>query len=152
MMVQQGQGKSIKMAIQITPQISIEETDLQISYIRAPGPGGQNVNKVSTGVQLRFNVLTTTALPEPVQLRLIALLGAKMTASGDVVIKATRYRTQLSNKRDALNRLQALILKAVPAPKKRKKTKPSKATQEKRLEKKKIRGKTKALRSNKPHL
>ncbi len=128
----------------------MKHSELRFSFIRSPGPGGQNVNKVATAVLLRFNVLHSPSLPEPVRLRLISLLGSKLTTQGDLIIKATRYRTQERNKQDAIERLEALILRATKVPKKRKKTKPTLASKERRLAEKKSHGKTKALRGSKP--
>lgn len=128
----------------------MKHSELQFSFIRSPGPGGQNVNKVATAVLLRFNVLHSPSLPEPVRLRLISLLGSKLTTHGDLIIKATRYRTQERNKQDAIERLEALILRASKLPKKRKKTRPTLASKERRLGEKKAHGKTKALRGSKP--
>ncbi|HRE31128.1 MAG TPA: alternative ribosome rescue aminoacyl-tRNA hydrolase ArfB, partial [Candidatus Berkiella sp.] len=105
----------------------IDPAELKWSHIRSPGPGGQNVNKVATGVQLRFNVFESTSLSEAVRARLITLLGNKLTTNGDLVIKAIRYRTQNRNRDDALTRLMEWVEKAKVVPKKRKATKPSKA-------------------------
>lgn len=132
--------------IEITPHIILNDAELKISFIRAPGPGGQNVNKVATGVQLRFNVIKSPSLPEPVRERLILLMGNRLTATGDFILKATRYRTQIRNKEDAIARLTVWIQKAITPPKKRKKTKPTKAAKERRLSEKKQHGKNKALR------
>lgn len=133
----------------VTPDILIKRSELQISFIRSPGPGGQNVNKVSTAVLLRFNVSESPSLSEPIRLRLIALLGPKLTTQGDLIIKASRYRTQERNKQDALDRLQTLLSRAAKVPKKRKKTKPTLASKERRLADKKLQSKTKALRRDK---
>lgn len=130
--------------------IQIDPAEIKWSHIRSPGPGGQNVNKVATGVQMRFNVLESLSLPETVRERLIALLGNKLTATGDFIIKATRYRTQNRNKEDALLRLGEWIEKARIPPIKRKKTKPSKAAKTRRLDKKKRHGNNKATRRNNP--
>lgn len=138
------------MPIEITPHITIEDDELEWRYIRSPGPGGQNVNKVATGAVLRFNVFESEALPEGVRDRLMLLVANRITASGDIVIKAVRYRTQSSNKRDAMTRLQTLILAAVPPPKTRKKRKPTKAQKAKRVEKKRQRGQVKATRRFNP--
>lgn len=127
--------------------IFIDSTEIKYSFIRSPGPGGQNVNKVATGVLLRFNIKETPSLQEAVRLRLIALAGNKLTSNGDIVIKATRYRTQGRNKQDALERLYEFIKRASVQPKKRKKTKPTLAARERRLTKKKLQSKTKSLRS-----
>lgn len=130
--------------------IQIDPTEIKWSHIRSPGPGGQNVNKVATGVQMRFNVYESLSLSEAVRERLIALLGSKLTTTGDFIIKATRYRTQNRNKEDALLRLNAWIEKARLPPVKRKKTKPSKAAKTRRLDKKKRHSHNKATRRNNP--
>src|SRR3990167_11030084 len=98
--------------IVITSNISLNESEATLTFITSPGPGGQNVNKVATAVQLRFNVLHSASLPEDVRLRLFALLGSKITTKGDLIIKASRYRTQERNKQDALNRLIVLLKRA----------------------------------------
>lgn len=123
--------------IKITPTISLNESDIRFAFIASPGPGGQNVNKVATGVQLRFNVLRA-ALPEDVRARLLLLLGRKLTTQGEWIIKATRFRTQERNKQDALERLIDLLKRAAIPPKKRRKTRPTKASVERRLTKKKL--------------
>ncbi len=135
--------------IEITPHIALKPSEVIFTFIRSPGPGGQNVNKVSTGVLLRFNVFDSTSLPEDIRTRLIALLGKKLTQDGDLIIKATSFRTQVRNKEDALNRLQMLIIQAVIPPKKRKKTKPSKAATKRRLDTKKKHGQKKSMRRSK---
>lgn len=128
----------------------IDPTELKWSHIRSPGPGGQNVNKVATGVQLRFNVFESTSLSEAVRARLITLLGNKLTTTGDLVIKAIRYRTQNRNRDDALARLMEWVAKAKVVPKKRKETKPSKAAKTRRLDQKKRHGSNKAIRRKNP--
>lgn len=132
--------------IEITPTLFIKEDELKFSFIRAPGPGGQNVNKVSTCVQLRFNVVHSSSLPEDLRIRLLNFLGNKVTLSGDFIIRASRFRTQLRNKQDAIRRLQAIIIQVIEPPKKRKKTKVSYASKLQRLEKKKKKAKKKSLR------
>ena len=121
----------------IINKIPIDESELQIDYVQASGPGGQNVNKVATAAQLRFDVLESNSLPEDVKNRLIKLAGKRMTREGVLVIEARRYRTQEANRKDALARFNALVQKALAKPKKRKQTKPTKASQEKRLKSKK---------------
>lgn len=130
----------------ITPHFFLDETECDISFIRAPGPGGQNVNKVATAVQLRFNVWKSASLSDAVRARLIHLSGKKLTKQGELVIKASRFRTQERNKQDALDRLLALLKKVAVPQKKRKKTKVSAAAKERRLSSKKQRSKIKSLR------
>lgn len=137
--------------VMVTPDILIKRSELQISFVRSPGPGGQNVNKVATAVLLRFSVSHSPSLSEPIRLRLISLLGPKLTTQGDLIIKASRYRTQERNKQDAIERLAALLVRAAKVPKKRKKTKPTLASKERRLADKKLQSKTKALRCRKPN-
>ena len=137
--------------IEITPKVFIDASEIKFTYIRSPGPGGQNVNKVASGVQLRFNIAHSPSLPEPIRTRLLTLLGKKITQQGELIIKATRYRTQERNKQDALDRIIHFIQQAAIVPKKRKKTKPTYASTQLRLEKKKLHGKTKSLRRAKPN-
>ena len=135
------------LMIEITPSLQIDERELQIDFIRASGPGGQNVNKVATAVQLRFDV-QTSALPEEVKARLRHLAGKRMTGEGVLLIEARRFRTQEQNREDAIQRLVELVQKSLVEPKKRKKTKPSAASKEKRLKEKKRRGENKKLRQS----
>ncbi len=121
-------------------------SEIKLSFIRSPGPGGQNVNKVATGVLLRFNVLESAILSDEIRARLLKLIGNKITAEGELLIKAVSYRTQERNKQDAIERLQALLARAAIVPKPRKKTKPSLASKEKRLNRKKLHGQNKKLR------
>ena len=132
--------------LKVTESISLPLTEIKLSFIASPGPGGQNVNKVATTVQLRFNVWQSTSLPEGVRSRLIALLSKRLTAQGELIIKASRFRTQERNKQDAFNRLIALIKQVAVPPKKRKKTKPTYASKQRRLKTKKLQGMKKVLR------
>ena len=137
--------------IEITDNISIHESELEVDFMQASGPGGQNVNKVATAVQLRFDVLHSPSLADEVKSRLVKLAGKRMTQEGVLLIEAKRFRTQERNREDALTRFQALVRKATEKPKKRVKTKPSKAAKEKRLKEKKRRGEIKRYRT-KPSL
>jgi len=134
--------------LEIGQYVKINEDELEITFTRADGPGGQNINKVATSVQLRFDVLNSPSLPEDVKIRLIKLAGKKVTQEGTLVIDARRYRTQERNREDAISRFTLLVQKALEKPKSRKQTKPSKASVEKRLQDKKRRGETKRNRQN----
>ncbi len=132
--------------LEITPTLAIDESELSEEFVRASGPGGQNINKVETAVQLRFNVLTSPSLPEWVRLRLRQLAGNRMTDEGELIIEAKRYRSQLQNREDARMQLADLIRQATIRPKIRRKTKPTAASQRKRLERKSQRSETKRQR------
>lgn len=132
--------------IEITPLLFLDEGELQLDFIRASGPGGQNVNKVSTAVQLRFNVKTSASLPEEVRSRLVYLAGKRITEDGVLIIEARRFRTQEQNRQDALDRLAALIQRAATRPKVRRPTRPSLAAKQRRLESKRRRAEIKKLR------
>jgi ribosome-associated protein len=131
--------------IEITPSLQIDERELQIDFVRASGPGGQNVNKVATAAQLRFDVNTST-LPEAVKGRLIHLAGNRITGEGVLLIEAKRFRTQEQNRADAIQRFIELVRRSLVKPKTRKKTKPTQASREERLKEKKKRGEIKRLR------
>ena len=137
--------------IEVTETIAIDEAELTLEFIRSSGPGGQNVNKVATAVQLRFDVARSPSLPDDVRRRLARLAGRKMTGEGVLVITARRHRTQAANREDAIERLVALIKKAASKPKPRKKTKPTKASRERRLQDKRHRSRTKGLRKDASH-
>ncbi|HEY46727.1 MAG: hypothetical protein AMJ88_08185 [Anaerolineae bacterium SM23_ 63] len=132
--------------IRITPTISIDERELQLEFVRASGPGGQKVNKVATAVQLRFDVINSPSLPDDVRERLIRLAGKRVTDDGVLVIEARRYRTQDRNRKDAIDRLISLLQKATVQPKPRRKTKPTLASKERRLENKRRRSAIKRRR------
>ena len=134
--------------IQISPVLQIDERELQFDFIRAAGPGGQNVNKVATAVQLRFNIHTST-LPEDAKARLLLLAGHRATSEGELLLEAKRFRTQEQNREDALQRFTELVRRALVKPKSRRKTKPSKASKEKRLKAKKAKGEIKRNRQSK---
>jgi ribosome-associated protein len=132
--------------LEITPNLAIDENEISEEFLRASGPGGQNVNKVETAVQLRFNVLTSPSLPEWVRQRLRQLAGNRMTDEGELLIEAKRFRSQLQNREDAREQLTDLIRQATIRPKIRRKTKPTAASQRKRLERKSQRSATKRQR------
>jgi ribosome-associated protein len=138
--------------IRITPTISIDPGEVQMSFVRASGPGGQNVNKVSTAVQARFDVPGSSSLPEEMKPRLIRLAGARATKAGVIVITADRFRTQERNREDAVARLAALIARAADKPKARKATKPTQASRKQRLDAKTKHGRLKAQRSRRPEV
>ena len=119
--------------IEVTGEIALDEADLSESFIRASGPGGQNVNKVASAVQLRYVLDGARPLPEPVRARLAKLAGSRLTEDGSIVIAAQRFRSQLRNREDALERLIALIRRAATPPKSRRRTRPSAAARERRL-------------------
>ena len=138
--------------IQITPTLHIESGELKFSFIRAGGPGGQNVNKVATAAQLRFDVRHSPSLPSAVKSRLEKLAGSRLTLDGVIVITASAYRTQEANRKDAIDRLVALIAKAAEKPTFRVPTRPSLGAKKRRLESKTRRGQIKRLRGGRPDI
>jgi ribosome-associated protein len=138
--------------IRITDRISIDEQELEERFIRASGPGGQNVNKLSTAVQLRFDARRSPSLPGDMRARLERLAGKRLTREGVIVITAQRHRTQERNRQDALDRLIELLRAAAVRPVPRRPTKPTKGSRERRLETKKLRSSIKGLRQDKPSM
>ena len=130
----------------ISPGLSIDEAELTERFVLASGPGGQNVNKVSTAVELRFDARGSPSLPDGVKARLVSLAGSKMTQDGVLVIAAQSFRSQLRNREDAVARLFAMILAAETPPKRRRATRPTLGSKKRRLETKGVRSGTKALR------
>ena len=135
--------------LRITPGITLDDGELEEQFVRASGPGGQNVNKVSTAVQLRFNVFASPSLPWDVRERLVKLAGRRINSAGELMITSQRYRTQAQNRDDAREKLAGLIRAATHKPKPRKKTRPSAAAKRRRLEIKRRKGETKRSRSGK---
>ena len=138
--------------IRVTDHISIDEREIEESFVRASGPGGQNVNKLATAVQLRFDVRGSPSLPAEVRARLERLAGTRMTRDGVLVIVAQRHRTQARNREDALERLVDLVRRAAVAPRLRRPTRPTAAARKRRVEAKKHRAGVKRLRRVKPAL
>jgi ribosome-associated protein len=136
--------------IRITDSISIDESELEESFVRSSGPGGQNVNKLSTAVQLRFDMRQSPSLPNDVALRLMRLAGRRMTKDGVLVLVAQNHRTQERNRAEARERLVALIREAAVKPIPRRATKPTRASKQRRIEGKKRRSGIKNLRQSKP--
>jgi ribosome-associated protein len=130
----------------ITPTLALDPREVTVEFVRASGPGGQNVNKVATAAQLRFDVRRSPSLPAEVRARLEALAGGALTSAGVLVIDARRFRTQTQNRQDALDRLVALVRRAATPPKPRRATRVSQAAKQKRLDTKKQTSRRKALR------
>jgi ribosome-associated protein len=135
--------------IKITSRITLDEQEITERFIRSGGPGGQNVNKVASAVQLRFDVRNSPNLPEHVRQKILMSGDQRVTGAGEIVISAERFRTQEANRREALDRLKNMIRKAAYVPKKRKPTRPTLASKKRRLEGKKKRGQLKKTRSGK---
>ena len=138
--------------IRVTDRLSIDESEISETFVRASGPGGQNVNKLSTAVQLRFDVRHSPSLPDDVRTRLERLAGRRLTRDGVIVIIAQNHRTQERNRADALERLIELIRQAAVRPVPRRPTRPTKASRERRIESKKRRSGVKRLRQRRPSL
>lgn len=136
--------------IVITPSLSIDENEIQLDFIRASGPGGQNVNKVATAVQLRFDVAHSPSLAEEAKGRLIRLAGKRASADGVLVLEAKRYRTQEQNRADAILRFGELVRRALEKPKARHATRPSLSAKNERIQTKKRRGAIKKTRASGP--
>lgn len=132
--------------IEVTDTLRIDEAELEFRAARASGPGGQHVNKTSTAIELRFDVANSPSLAEDVKARLTKIAGSRMTQEGELLIFAQTHRSQEMNRQDAIGRLVALIQKAAEAPKPRKRTRPTKASKERRLAAKTRRSGVKAMR------
>jgi ribosome-associated protein len=135
--------------MRITPTLDIDEAELEERFVRASGPGGQNVNKVSSAVELRFNLKANTSIPDYARGKLKRLAGRRLTLEGVIVIQADRFRSQEQNRSDARQRLKDLVAEALERPKPRIKTKPSRGAKERRVDAKTTRGHVKKLRSRK---
>lgn len=135
--------------IEITPSLFLEESEIQLDFIRSSGPGGQNVNKVATGVQLRFDLAGSESLPDEIKARLARLARSRITEDGTLIIEAKRFRTQDQNRQDALDRLAELLRRAAQPERPRRPTRPTAASVEKRLETKRRRSVVKRMRREK---
>ncbi|NNF61410.1 MAG: aminoacyl-tRNA hydrolase [Gammaproteobacteria bacterium] len=134
----------------VTDTLSIPLDEFELSFIRASGPGGQHVNKSSTAVQLRFDIRSSPSLPDDVRKRLLRIAGNRVTTQGELILTAKRFRSRKQNRQDALDRVARLVRRATVVPKKRRRTKPTRAARRQRLDDKKRRGKVKRLRGRPP--
>lgn len=137
--------------LKITHQIRINENEIDLEFVRGSGPGGQHADRAATAVQLRFDVLHSPSLPEPVRWRLMKLAENQITGNGVLIIKAQDHRSQNRNRKEALRRLVQLIRRAAQRPKRRRKTKPTRASEERRLREKRHRSRIKRLRQTPDH-
>jgi ribosome-associated protein len=142
-------GPYTRPMISIAPGIALAESEIELTFIRSSGPGGQNVNKVATAVQLRFDIEHSPSLPQPVRERLRKLGGNRVSRDGTLVITANRFRSQEQNRRDAVERLAELVRAATHVPRPRRPTKPSRAARARRVEAKRRHGEIKRLRAGK---
>ena len=138
--------------LRINSRLLIPQDEFRTSFIRASGPGGQHVNKSSTAVQMRFDVLNSPSLSDEIRHRLIQIAGNRMTSGGELIVTAQRFRSREQNRRDALQRIAALIRRATIVPRKRRRTKPSSAERKRRLDDKRKRGERKKLRGRLPSM
>ncbi len=134
------------MPLEVSKNIHIPESELEEQFIRASGPGGQHVNKAATAVQLRFDVENSPSLPEGIRRRLKKLAGKRLTKEGELILEASQHRSRVENREEARQRLIKLILRAAKPPVKRKKTKPTRASKERRLKNKRARSEKKRRR------
>ena len=140
--------KTFEKTLKITPSISLDIDEIEFKYIRSSGPGGQNVNKVSTGVQLRFDIVNSQSIPSEIRSRLFKIANNRINKEGHLILQSQSFRTQIANKKDLLSRFIDLLIQATIKPKKRVKTKPSNNSVQRRLDMKNKRSKIKQTRKN----